>query len=180
MGGGVRVYACVCVCACVCTHVHMCLCVYVHTCVCMCLCIPQYSIFHYGHTYIHVYNLTYPYTTCSTVGRCTVYTHSCLTSLHSFGCFRPNRTLFFAGCYLWYRFLHLHSYVHIGDQTAILREGYWGSYNVPFYEDVFVMSGYAAMEKKRGPSLSHDLAPRAEIFRRDQGKVSCTEQEVGV
>ena len=63
------------------------------------------------------------------------------------------------------------SYVHIGDQSAILREGYWASYNIPFYEDVFNISGYPGMVEKFGPSMSHDLAPRAKIFRRDQGKV---------
>ena len=63
------------------------------------------------------------------------------------------------------------SYVHIGDQTAILREGYWASYNVPFYEDVFNISGYPQMEKTMGTQVTHDLAPRAEIFRRDGGKV---------
>ena len=63
------------------------------------------------------------------------------------------------------------SYVHIGDQSAILREGYWASYNIPFYEDVFNISGYPEMVERFGPSMSHDLAPRAKIFRRDQGKV---------
>ena len=63
------------------------------------------------------------------------------------------------------------SYVHIGDQSAILREGYWASYNIPFYEDVFNISGYPGMVERFGPSMSHDLAPRAKIFRRDQGKV---------
>lgn len=58
------------------------------------------------------------------------------------------------------------------DQTAILREGYWASYNVPFYESVFDMSGYPAVVTKSGPLASHDLAARAKIFRRDQGKVS--------
>ena len=57
------------------------------------------------------------------------------------------------------------------DQTQVLREGYWASYNVPFYEQVFKLSGYADMVKKYGQDLSHDLAPRAKIFRRDQGKV---------
>ena len=58
-----------------------------------------------------------------------------------------------------------------GDQTAILREGYWASYNVPFYEEVFQLSGYAAAAKQHGEEFTHDLAVRAEIFRRDQGKV---------
>ncbi|XP_065910196.1 phospholipase B-like 1 [Dysidea avara] len=58
------------------------------------------------------------------------------------------------------------------DQTQVLREGYWASYNVPFYEQVFELSGYADMVKKHGPDFSHDLAVRAKIFRRDQGKVT--------
>ena len=66
------------------------------------------------------------------------------------------------------------SYVHIGDQSAILREGYWASYNIPFYEDVFNISGYPKMVKELGPTMSHALAPRAKIFRRDQGKVVTT------
>ena len=69
--------------------------------------------------------------------------------------------------------------MHIGDQSAILREGYWASYNVPFYEDVFTISGYPELVKKIGPSATHDLAPRAKIFRRDQGKVCALVGEVG-
>lgn len=58
-----------------------------------------------------------------------------------------------------------------GDQTEILRAGYWPSYNVPFYEEIYNLSGYPEFVKKHGPSHSYQLAPRAEIFRRDQGKV---------
>ena len=159
-------------------HVLVCVCARMCARVCAYLTTVIFTIA--THTAIHTYVCTYPHTACFTVGRCTVYTHSYPISSHSFGCFCPNCTLFSAGCYLQYCVLHFHRYVHIGDQTAILREGYWGSYNVPFYEDVFVMSGYAEMEKRVGPSMSHDLAPRAEIFRRDQGKASCAEQEVEV
>lgn len=56
------------------------------------------------------------------------------------------------------------------DQTNILREGYWASYNVPFYESIYNMSGYPAVAKDN-PDNSHDLAPRAKIFRRDQSTV---------
>lgn len=58
------------------------------------------------------------------------------------------------------------------DQTTVLREGYWASYNVPFYEKIFQLSGYADMVKLHGQQFTHDLAVRAEIFRRDQGKVT--------
>lgn len=62
------------------------------------------------------------------------------------------------------------SLVEAGDQTAILREGYWASYNVPFYENIARESGIPNGEGDA--SSSHDLAPRAKIFRRDQGNVS--------
>ena len=65
----------------------------------------------------------------------------------------------------------IYRYVEYGDQTSILREGYWASYNVPFYEKVYNMSGYPRMVHTAGPLASHDLAARAKIFRRDQGKV---------
>ena len=57
------------------------------------------------------------------------------------------------------------------DQTAILREGYWASYNVPFYEEISVKSGIPREVAMEGSEASHDLAPRAKIFRRDQGNV---------
>lgn len=65
-------------------------------------------------------------------------------------------------------------YVESRDQTSILREGYWASYNVPFYEYIYNVSGYAAVAQNDTDS-SHDLAPRAKIFRRDQGTVDSME-----
>jgi len=53
----------------------------------------------------------------------------------------------------------------------LLIAGYWASYNVPFYPVIYNMSGYPDMANVFGPLLSHDLAPRAKIFRRDQGTV---------
>lgn len=61
--------------------------------------------------------------------------------------------------------------VAAGDQTPILRTGYWPSYNVPFYEDIYNMSGYPEFVAQHGMDNSYQLAPRAKIFRRDQGKV---------
>ena len=53
-----------------------------------------------------------------------------------------------------------------------LHLGYWPSYNVPFYPTVFEQCGYAG----QGEEYSHQLAPRAKIFRRDQGKVENFEE----
>ncbi|XP_060067445.1 phospholipase B-like 1 [Ylistrum balloti] len=61
--------------------------------------------------------------------------------------------------------------VTAGDQTPILRTGYWPSYNVPFYEDIYNMSGYPDFVAQHGVDNSYQLAPRAKIFRRDQAKV---------
>ena len=63
------------------------------------------------------------------------------------------------------------SYVASGDETDILREGYWASYNIPFFEEVYNMSGYPAVAQKEGPDATYQLCPRAKIFRRDQSNV---------
>ncbi|PAA64580.1 hypothetical protein BOX15_Mlig031578g3 [Macrostomum lignano] len=57
--------------------------------------------------------------------------------------------------------------VRYSDQTAILRTGYWPSYNVPFHQDVYQLSGYPEVVKKFGLDYSYQLAPRAKILRRD-------------
>merc|ERR1712151_829013 len=55
------------------------------------------------------------------------------------------------------------------DQTETLRRGYWPSYNVPYYPDVYRQSGYT--DDRLGPDGDYQLAPRAKIFRRDNTKV---------
>ncbi len=57
------------------------------------------------------------------------------------------------------------------DQTDRLREGYFASYNIPFYPEMFEAAGYKAMYRAHGTYWTFDLNPRAEIFRRDQGAV---------
>lgn len=56
------------------------------------------------------------------------------------------------------------------DQTAQLRMGYWPSYNVPFFRDVYLLSGYN--DTRLGPDGDYQLAKRAQIFRRDQATVT--------
>ncbi|XP_064627540.1 phospholipase B-like 1 [Lineus longissimus] len=62
--------------------------------------------------------------------------------------------------------------VEYADQTNILRNGHWPSYNVPFYEKVYNMSGYPETVARRGLDYSYQMAPRAKIFRRDADKVT--------
>lgn len=54
----------------------------------------------------------------------------------------------------------------------VFISGYWPSYNVPFFEEIYNKSGYPDVVAKQGPDVSYQLAPRAKIFRRDQGKVT--------
>ena len=49
------------------------------------------------------------------------------------------------------------------------------SYNVPFYKDIFTLSGYPATIKQFGLGQSYQLAPRAKIFRRDADGVHSME-----
>ena len=58
-----------------------------------------------------------------------------------------------------------------GDVTPQLERGYWPSYNVPYWPAIYAASDVPAIVAKHGPSESYDLAPRAKIFRRDQGGV---------
>eukprot|EP00929_Paragymnodinium_shiwhaense_P034520 TRINITY_DN18766_c0_g1_i2.p1 TRINITY_DN18766_c0_g1~~TRINITY_DN18766_c0_g1_i2.p1 ORF type:complete len:682 (+),score=159.08 TRINITY_DN18766_c0_g1_i2:146-2191(+) len=56
---------------------------------------------------------------------------------------------------------------HSEDKTAnLMAEGYWGSFNRPFFEEIREVSGHAAAEKSHGALYSWDKNPRAEIFKK--------------
>ncbi|KAK2833779.1 hypothetical protein Q5P01_017668 [Channa striata] len=61
--------------------------------------------------------------------------------------------------------------VEYSDQTQALRRGYWPSYNIPFHQKIYMLSGYEEMWQEYGEDFSYDLCPRAKIFRRDQANV---------
>jgi len=58
------------------------------------------------------------------------------------------------------------------DQTSSLDstagQGYWPSYNVPFFPFVYNISGYTQFKSN---AFSYEHCPRANIFRRDQNNV---------
>jgi hypothetical protein len=68
----------------------------------------------------------------------------------------------------------LPGFVDINDVTQYLRYGYWPSYNTPFSQKVKELSKIDEMIESK-PELSHSFdyhtCARANIFRRDQGKV---------
>ncbi|XP_061134970.1 putative phospholipase B-like 2 [Syngnathus typhle] len=59
------------------------------------------------------------------------------------------------------------------DKTEeLLQKGYWASYNIPYYEEIFNASGCNELVKKFGPWFSLDQNPRAQIFKRDQKNIT--------
>ncbi|XP_046840907.1 putative phospholipase B-like 2 [Xenia sp. Carnegie-2017] len=62
--------------------------------------------------------------------------------------------------------------VEMADLSVILKEnGYWASYNLPYFKTIFDISKTNTFVAKYGTFFDYNLAPRAQIFRRDQGKV---------
>jgi len=58
------------------------------------------------------------------------------------------------------------------DQTPFLKaNGYWPSYNIPYYPEIYDLSGYTAFYIKYGNAFSWSKCARAQIFARDYNKV---------
>jgi hypothetical protein len=63
--------------------------------------------------------------------------------------------------------------IRAADVTDVLtKQGYWASYNRPYFEEIYKISGNEDKVKKHGPYYSFKDAPRAQIFRRDHSKVT--------
>eukprot|EP00933_Yihiella_yeosuensis_P026398 TRINITY_DN20479_c0_g1_i2.p1 TRINITY_DN20479_c0_g1~~TRINITY_DN20479_c0_g1_i2.p1 ORF type:complete len:582 (+),score=106.34 TRINITY_DN20479_c0_g1_i2:36-1781(+) len=57
------------------------------------------------------------------------------------------------------------------DETATLRkQGWWASYNSPYFKEIRIVSGADDMERRLGDAYSYDKNPRAKIFHRDAPK----------
>lgn len=63
------------------------------------------------------------------------------------------------------------SFGRLESSFSSLAPGYWPSYNVPFHQKIYMLSGYGQMWEEYGEDFSYDLCPRAKIFRRDQAAV---------
>lgn len=71
---------------------------------------------------------------------------------------------------------------YAADTTQELERGYWPSYNIPYFSEVYNKTGYPDLQahfRARGgdyvglaTGLSYQVAPRAKIFRRDSGTVN--------
>jgi len=64
-------------------------------------------------------------------------------------------------------------YFESADVTNVINsQGYWPSYNVPYFPKIFEISGYAYMEKIHGNFFSYEECPRAMIFRKKQAEAN--------
>lgn len=61
--------------------------------------------------------------------------------------------------------------IHTDKTQELLEKGFWASFNIPYYEEVFNASGCPELVEKFGPWFSLDQNPRAQIFRRNQTAV---------
>jgi len=60
-----------------------------------------------------------------------------------------------------------------GDQSAILAStGYWASYNIPFYPEIYNLSGYQLDFEIYGDFYSYTKYARPEIFKRNQSDIT--------
>lgn len=64
-------------------------------------------------------------------------------------------------------------YVESADVTDVLNnQGYWPSYNVPYFNNTYILSGNRMMYEIFGDYFSYENSPRAQIFQRDARKVN--------
>ncbi|RNF25577.1 putative lysosomal/endosomal membrane protein p67, putative,lysosomal membrane glycoprotein [Trypanosoma conorhini] len=62
--------------------------------------------------------------------------------------------------------------VTAADMTEHLRKhGYWASYNIPYFENVYNVSGYPQKVEKKGDFFSYTKCPRARMFKRNHSDV---------
>ncbi|EGC40035.1 hypothetical protein DICPUDRAFT_96364 [Dictyostelium purpureum] len=61
-------------------------------------------------------------------------------------------------------------YIEYADTTNVLRTGYFGSYNLPYFENVFNKSGFNDEGSSSGYE-AYEEDVRSQIFRRDANKV---------
>jgi len=69
------------------------------------------------------------------------------------------------------------SYCESADVTPVMKQqGYWPSYNIPYFPYIFNISGYAEQEALYGDQYSYTKCPRAKIFARDHSTVESLDQ----
>ena len=92
--------------------------------------------------------------------------------------FKPSKSLRKSKGLLWV-LEQIPGHIHKEDKTDTLSaQGYWPSYNVPYFNDIFRLSGGEEKVRKYGNWFSYDKTPRALIFKRDHKKVKDVESMI--
>ncbi|XP_039628230.1 putative phospholipase B-like 2 [Polypterus senegalus] len=68
--------------------------------------------------------------------------------------------------------------VYADKTEELLHRGYWASYNIPYFEQIFNLSGGVELVQKYGDWFSYDMNPRAQIFKRNQSLVTDMESMI--
>jgi hypothetical protein len=53
----------------------------------------------------------------------------------------------------------------------LTQQGYWPSYNIPYFKNIYNNSGWPDDVSKYGDWFTYEKSPRALIFKRDQGNI---------
>ncbi|XP_053324923.1 putative phospholipase B-like 2 [Spea bombifrons] len=61
--------------------------------------------------------------------------------------------------------------VKADKSDELYKSGYWASYNIPYFKEIFNASGQPELVEKYGDWFTYDRNPRAQIFRRNQTNV---------
>jgi len=57
------------------------------------------------------------------------------------------------------------------SSSYLANDGYWGSYNIPYFKEVYDVLGTQSMFEKFGDLYSYEKCPRSQIFSRDAPNV---------
>ncbi len=67
-------------------------------------------------------------------------------------------------------------YIEIKDMTShLFDKGFWGSYNRPYFEKIYISSGYKEMMRRYGKTYSYFDNPRAKLINHEINKVKTIE-----
>jgi hypothetical protein len=70
-------------------------------------------------------------------------------------------------------------YIQAKDLTHVIEsQGFWPSYNSPYFKDVYNMSGNQRLYEEYGDWFSYEKTPRAQIFHRDAGQITDIESMI--
>ncbi len=72
----------------------------------------------------------------------------------------------------------LPGFYDVADLSSVLQNtSYWASYNVPYFPDIYRLSGNEEMFEQYGNSFSWSMCPRAQVYSRDHSSVSDLESK---